>query len=86
MHLLGVNGAGYESGNAAACTGRDIPWLQDTAGVDAWGAWGVTYRDVVILDRHQALFDVYNLTEHDLAVAANRDELKQLLRDAAATP
>ena len=84
MHLLGVNEAGHESGNVAATTGRDIPWLQDTDAVDAWGTWGVVYRDVVILDRHQAIHAVYNLTTRDLAVPANRNELKQLLRDAAA--
>lgn len=86
VFLLGVNGVGYESGNTAASTGRDIPWLQDTTAANAWAAWSVTYRDVVILDRHQELFATYNLTTHDLAVVAHRDELKQLLRAAAAVP
>lgn len=86
VNLLGVNEAGHESGNAAACAGRDIPWLQDTGAGGAWESWDVTYRDVVILDQHQALFATYNLTTHDLSVPANRDALKQLLRDAAAVP
>jgi hypothetical protein len=64
-------------------TGRDIPWLQDVPGTDAWDDWSVTYRDVVILDRHQDIHAVFNLTSHDLANSANRAELKRLLREAS---
>lgn len=51
-------------------------------GGDPWDLWSVTYRDVQILDSEGNRFAVYNLTTHDLASAANRAELKQLLRDA----
>lgn len=86
VHLLGVNEAGHESANATATAGRDIPWLQDTATMSAWAAWSVTYRDVIILDKRQELFAVYNLTSNNLGLQERRDELKQLLRDAAAIP
>jgi hypothetical protein len=52
------------------------------ADVDVWNAWGVTYRDVYILDRENALYAVYNLTDHPLSSDANREELKALLRAA----
>jgi hypothetical protein len=84
VSILGINPAGYESGNAGMTAGRVLPWLQETAQQDAWGDWGVTYRDVVILDSLNVIVDVYNLTEHDLSSAGNRETLKQKLRDAGA--
>ena len=66
------------------CDGRDLPWLQETAGVvSVWTTWNVTFRDLVILDVENATTDVYNLTEHDLGVAGNYEALKALLRGAA---
>jgi hypothetical protein len=86
VFILGVNEAGQESGNALVCAGRDLPWLQDDGTTDAWRQWGVTFRDVVILDRHQEVHAIYNLTSHNLAIAGNREELRALLRSAAAVP
>ena len=77
-----MNGIGLEAGNAAATAGNDLPWLQDVADVDVWAAWGVRYRDVVILDRRNVVFATYNLTDHSLASEASRNELKALLRAA----
>jgi len=37
---------------------------------------------VVILDRRNVVFAVYNLTDHPLGSAANREELKGLRRAA----
>ncbi len=66
------------------CNGRSLPWLQETTGGDdVWGSWGVTYRDVVILDAENEVVGVYNLTEHGLASEANQEQLKQMLREAA---
>ena len=84
--ILGVNQAGRESGNATVCNGRDLPWLQEGPGDDVWGAWDVVYRDVIILSPDNTVFAVYNLTANSLANEDHRDELKQLLRDAANTP
>ena len=77
--ILGVNLVGSESGNAANCNGRDIPWLQDTAQDNVWGLWAPTYRDVVVLDADNVPVAVYNLTDHDLSNATNYNELKNIL-------
>jgi hypothetical protein len=83
IHLLGVNAAGEESGDSLAVQGRTLPWLQDTPAADVWKAWAVGWRDVVILDQGNRRIAVYNLTAHDLSVAANYDSLKTLLVNAA---
>ncbi len=83
IRLLGVNGAGHESGVPAAIDGRDIPLLQDTARADVWNAWQVVYRDVIILDRENVPVGVFNLTENDLSNMADYTALKTMLIDAA---
>lgn len=77
--ILGVNGIGYESGNPTITEGRDLPWLQDTPEADVWTAWGIAYRDVVVLDADGVVVGVYNLTAHDLGVPDNYDELLELI-------
>lgn len=81
--ILGVNGAGSESGNASMTAGRTLPWLQDTTAANVWALWAVTYRDVVVLDADNFPVAVYNLTVHDLGVPANFAALKTLLTDTA---
>ena len=83
VRILGVNAAGLESGNAAMTSGRDLPWLQDTADVMAWTLWEAQWRDVVILRGDNTVYAVYNLTDHPLSDAANYAELKALLQAAA---
>jgi len=82
VQILGVNEAGQESGNAAMCEGRSLPWLQDTAEAQVWARWAITYRDVVILDRENRRMTAFNVTEHNLAIPAKYDSLKTLLLDA----
>lgn len=82
--LLAVNAAGFESGNEGFVTGKTMPLLQDTAQVNLWAAWSVTYRDVVVLDADGKQRAVYNLTTNDLASPANYEALKRLLLDARA--
>jgi hypothetical protein len=77
--LSAVNAAGHESGNTAATEGRDLPLLQDTLEVDAWGLWAVTWRDVVILDRENVPVAIYNLTDHNLGQSPEYEGLKSLL-------
>jgi hypothetical protein len=84
VQILGVNPLAYASGNDAICSGRDLPWLQETESDDVWGDWGAVWRDVIILNADNVPVDVYNLTAHDLSVQANRDVLKQKLRAAVA--
>jgi len=91
IHILGVNAAGLESGNAFITSGRDIPWLQDhdvngDGLSDVWRSWNVTYRDVVILDAENARVGTFNLTTHDLGVPANYNTLRQMFVDAASVP
>jgi hypothetical protein len=81
--ILGVNEVGHESGNDLMTTGRDLPWLQDTALDDVWGTWAPVYRDVVVLDPDNQEIAVFNLTVHDLADPVDYDALKQILIDAA---
>ena len=82
IEIVGVNEVGFESGNDTFTDGRDLPWLQE-AGEGVWGAWNVTYRDVIIVDGENKVVAVYNLTDNDLADTAKYDALKQLFLDAA---
>ncbi|MFH1108569.1 MAG: PEP-CTERM sorting domain-containing protein [Planctomycetota bacterium] len=91
IRILGVNGAGLESGNAFITSGRDIPWLQDLdlngdGWSDVWRSWNVTYRDVVILDAENARVGTFNLTTHDLRIPASYDTLRRMFVDAASVP
>ena len=81
VQILGLNEAGHEAYTDMMCDGRDLPWLQDVAEVGVWSLWGVTYRDVLVLDGDGVLVDVYNLTEHDLTQGT--DDLRAILEDAA---
>lgn len=80
--ILGVDGVGFED-DASFCAGRSIPWLQDVAEVDAWGAMEVDYRDVVVVDAEGIVVAYYNLTLHDLEQASNYEELRDLLTGTA---
>jgi len=78
-----VNEPGYESGNTSVTSGRDTPWLQDTEEEAVWDTWDPTYRDVIILDGNNEVYDIYNLTTNSLATEENYEELKALLIAAA---
>lgn len=83
VHVLGVNGAGMESGNGAMTSGRTLPWLQDVVAVNVWELWQVGFRDVVICDDDNRFAEVFNVTDHPLGEASNREALKALLRSVA---
>jgi hypothetical protein len=82
--ILGINDIGFESGNDSITEGRDLPWLQATTEQDVWEAWGVTYRDVWVLDGENKPVGVFNVTSNSLADPTNFATLKQLFLDAAA--
>ena len=91
IQILGVNGAGLEGGNASITSGRDIPWLQDIDSnndglSDVWTSWGITFRDVVILDADNVVVDAFNLTTHGLQDLGNYDTLTQMFVDTALIP
>jgi hypothetical protein len=83
VRLLGVNAVGAEAGNAAACAGRTLPWLQDVPGQQVWQSWAANYRDVVILGPGNVKLTVYNLSAHNLADTASFNGLKRILLAAA---
>jgi len=83
VKIIGVNGIGLESGNAAVCANRDLPWLQDVAEQSAWVSWNVVWRDVWILNTDNEPVAVYNLTQHNLADPAQYAELKLILENVS---
>lgn len=84
--LFGINQVGLEAGNPTITAGRDIGWLQDTAEQMVWESWGITFRDVVILDGENRVVAIYNVTQHNLQDPANYSELYGLFAQAAAPP
>jgi hypothetical protein len=74
--IHGINQAGHEGSNEAACQGKDIPWLQEVPQQPVWTTWAVTYRDVIILNESNEVVGSYNLTDHNLSNAADYDALK----------
>jgi hypothetical protein len=86
VQLLGVNGVGLEVGNPGINQIGSCPWLQDVASQGVWDHWHPVYRDVFVLDAQNCRVAVYNLTIHDLGVAANYAALKNILVQAATLP
>ena len=80
-----VNYTGLASGLPTLFTVSTLPGLQDDAVAAVWTNWGVTYRDVYILDANNEQYAVYNLTTYNLATSANYQALYDLFI-AAATP
>lgn len=77
--IIGLNELGEERSNDAYTEGRDLPWLQDTEDQAVWSQWGVTYRDVVLVDPQGSIVGVYNLTDQDLGQSGNYEALKDAL-------
>ena len=83
IRIVGINGIGYEDGNSYIADMQvALPWLQDTPQEDVWARWEPVYRDVIILDASNRKVGVFNLTEHNLDVPAERDALRDLLLEA----
>ncbi len=76
IRILGVNEAGYESGNSRLPAASALPALQDTYTENVTQAWEVTYRDVVLVDGLGQRVEAYNLTQYSLGVPANYATLK----------
>ena len=79
IRILGVNEAGYESGNSRLAAAASIPALQDTFSENVTDAWAVTYRDVVLVDENGQRVEAYNLTQNSLGVSSNYATLKSKL-------
>jgi len=74
--MYAINEEGYESGNDSIVAVGDLAVLQDTVDIDVWGAWGASWRDVVVLDADNVAVYTFNLTEYDLGNEADYDHLK----------
>ncbi len=83
IQILGVNEPGYEAGNASICSGRDLPWLQDTAAEGVWAEWAPVYRDVWVVDGDNVLYGVFNLSGNSLAIPGNYNTLRDMFIAAA---
>ena len=83
VKIHGVNQSGHESGNEAACQGKDLPWLQEGPKDLVWNNWKVIYRDVIILDGDNVLVEVFNLSDHNLGDPAQFAALKSMLTKLA---
>jgi hypothetical protein len=73
-----VNAQGYESGIPDLLLVSSLPSLQDDATALVWSQWGVTYRDVYILDENNEVFSIYNLTTYGLSSSTNYQALYDL--------
>ena len=78
-----MNRIGQEAFNYLIVAERKLPWLQDAAEQAVWTKWGVTYRDLRIVDSQGRLHGVFNLTEHDLSISTNYATLKQMFLNVA---
>ena len=83
IQILGVNEIGYDRDNDEMVADRALPWLQDDAQADVWESWGVTYRDVWILDGENEIVDIYNLTDNTLGDPSNYSDLLEIFVSAA---
>ena len=77
--IIGVNEHGFEANNSGFTEGRSLPWLQDTSDARVWDVWGVTYRDLFIVDSEGVLRNIYNLSSNDLRSDAATAELLDLV-------
>jgi hypothetical protein len=82
IRIASVNAIGSEAGYGYVAQEGTIPLVQDTDAAGVWDAWGVEYRDVVVLDAANRVAAVYNLSAHDLSNSGNYAELRKILRDA----
>ena len=63
--------------------GVSLPLLQDDNTQDVWARWGVSYRDVVVLDGENKIAGSRNLSNNSLAEESNWLALKTLLLETA---
>ena len=84
VQIYGVNAVGYEDSVSEITAGNALPLLQDTDSVDAWGAWYVEWRDLVIIDSSNRWVGLFNLTTHDLVDPSNLTEVRELVDEAVA--
>jgi len=86
VDIVGIN-RGTDSGyNSQVTAMSSLCWLQDTLTKSVWVAWGAEFRDLHIVNPLGERVAVFNATYNDLAKPENREEVKRLIRQAAAMP
>ena len=83
IQIIGINEIGFEDEDADMVADRELPWLQDDSVENVWETWGVTYRDVWILDGQNEVVGIYNLTENNLLDPSNYSDLMDIFVDTA---
>ena len=79
IHLIGVNENGFSSGNSSVAAISSLPLIQDNSTEQIWSTWGVTFRDVIILNEDNQIVTSFNLTQNALSNSTNYANLKSLL-------
>jgi hypothetical protein len=79
ISLIGVNEDGFSSGNSSINTVSTLPLINDNSTDQIWTTWGVTFRDVVILNEENQIVASFNLTTNSLSNSTNYDALKNML-------
>ena len=79
IQIIGVNENGFSSGNSSVAAAASLPLIQDNATDQIWSTWGVTFRDVVILNEDNQIVATFNLTQYSLGNSTNYNNLKSLL-------
>ena len=73
-----VNAQGYDAGIPDLILISTLPALQDDTTANVWTNWGVTYRDVYVVDENNEVSAVFNLSTYDLSQSANYQALYDL--------
>ena len=84
IQIIGINtSASAHSDTTSICSGRDLPFLQDTSTENVWGIWNALQGDIFFLDRNGNLLQIYDVGDYNLTDPSHCEELKALLKQAA---
>ena len=82
VSVIGIN-AHDKTTTESFVAERTLPWLQDTEEADVWDAWGIKYRDILIVDEQNFPIQAFNLTEYNLTEEQHYQHVLQELLDEA---
>ena len=83
IEIFGINMIGTSSGVSIFSSSLNLPTVQDDGALGIWNDWGAQWRDVYILNEHNELVLVYNLTQYSLSNSTNYNTLLQHFVDTA---
>ena len=83
IKIIGINGVNAVNDDLSGMLlNNSLPWLQDNNTEDVWNSWGVKIRDLIIFDRNGEYYTKINLTQMDLDLEQNYNDIKNLLINA----